>query len=162
MDYATEMFIDDSALDMEALEQPGLMMKYSTLLAKAKMERDLKKEAVEWTQADLDKALREAPDRYGLDKVTVDSVKYGIIQQKKYKKAVKAYLHAKHEADILQGAVSAIEQRKSMIETLTKLHGQQYFAGPNVPRDLEKERKDKRTKVDTGISNQLNKRTRKA
>ena len=40
--------------------------------------------------------------------------------------------------------LKAFEQRKDALENLVRLHGQQYFAGPKIPRDLPSEM-EKRT-----------------
>jgi len=34
-------------------------------------------------------------------------------------------------------------QRKDALENLVRLHGQQYFAGPKMPRDVQWERQQK-------------------
>ena len=38
-----------------------------------------------------------------------------------------------------KGAVKAIDTKKTALENLVKLHGQSYFAGPAIPRNLNKE-----------------------
>jgi hypothetical protein len=73
---------------------------------------------------------------------------------------MKEYLQAKFEVDTCQGAVSAIEQRKSMIEALIKLHGQQYFAGPSIPRQLNEEREKRSENVQKKIASKMTRRTK--
>jgi hypothetical protein len=65
--------------------------------------------------------------------------------QPEYTEASNRVIEAKYEAKVLAGVVKAIDARKTMLETLVKLHGQQYFAGPNVPRDLSHEAEKKRS-----------------
>jgi hypothetical protein len=54
-----------------------------------------------------------------------------------------------------------VDHRKSALENLVKLHGQQYFAGPMVPRDLTHEWKNKQqqqkeeVEVDKGIGKSM-------
>jgi hypothetical protein len=48
--------------------------------------------------------------------------------------------------------------RKAALENLVQLHGQNYFAGPKVPRNLSKERDEKeerQKRVMTNISQSL-------
>ena len=49
--------------------------------------------------------------------------------------------------------MAAIDQKKSALENLVKLHGQMYFAGPSIPRDLDKEweKREKEKRVSDGI-----------
>jgi hypothetical protein len=50
-----------------------------------------------------------------------------------------------HNRSLLNSLVKSLEQRKAMIENLTKLHGQSYFASPKVSQEdvqrIEEERK---------------------
>lgn len=143
MNYEQEMYIDEDALDVECLNQPGLMMRYSQKLAELKQQRDLEKETLDFTIAELDKEIRDDPESFELSKLTETVIQNIIKTTKKYKAAMNAYLQSKHEVDVCQGAVSAVEQRKSMIEALIRLHGQNYFAGPSVPHNLTELREKK-------------------
>lgn len=49
------------------------------------------------------------------------------------------YINAKYDVDMCQAACWAFQERKAALENLVKLHGQNYFAGPSIPRDLNKE-----------------------
>ena len=52
---------------------------------------------------------------------------------------------------------SDARRQKTALENLVKLHGQQYFAGPSVPRDLSKEweRHERQKSVDAGVGKKL-------
>ena len=161
MTYEIDMSIDDSALDVECLEQPKLMMKYTAKSAQVKMERDQAKELLDVVRADMDKEIRTNPDKFGIEKLTETVVSNTILTTPAYKTAMKNFLEAKYEADVVAGAVAAIEQRKSMLEALIKLHGQSYFAGPSIPRNLSMEKKmreEQQKKVDSGIATKLKRR----
>ena len=136
MNYEEEMHIDENALDVEFLEQPALMVKYSTKLAEARLEKDLAKEELDIVKSDLDLDIRDNPENYDLKKVTEGAITSLILTDEKYIKAQKRFNEANYEVNVLFGVVSAIEARKSALENLVKLHGQQYFAGPSVPHDL--------------------------
>jgi len=147
MDYESDVRIDESALDIECLEQPNLMMKYALLAAEADKEVDLAKEALDLIDAELDTVIRTSPERYEITKLTEAVVANTILQQDEHKRATRRVIDAKFNAKIASGAVKAIDAKKSMLETLVKLHGQQYFAGPSVPRDITNEVQQKRTNV---------------
>ena len=155
MKYKQDMKIDESSLDLECLDQSSLMMEYGELLAAAKQKRDKAKEAMDVVRSEIDLEVRKDPGKYGLEKATESAIQNTVTKQASYQEAVSDYLDSKHEADILSGAVNAIEQRKSMLEALVKLHGQQYFAGPRVPRDLSAERQKKRDQSNSNVSKRL-------
>lgn len=136
LNYEKDMWIDDTALDVECLHQPQLMMRYSRALADAKREVTRLKEQLDIVRAELDKKVRTDPDKYGLDKITESVVTNTIMLDTQYQAAVDDLRDAQYEVNMLIGAVDSVQQRKDMLEALIKLHGQQYFAGPKMPRDL--------------------------
>ena len=160
MNYEHEMYIDEDSLDIECLDQPALMLKYSRKLAELKQQRDLDKESFDLAVAEIDKEIREDPESFGLSKITEAVVQNTIKTTKKYQSAMKTYLQARYEVDVCQGAVSAVEQRKSMIEALIKLHGQQYFAGPSVPHNLTELRETKAKKSTQKVAERMKRRTK--
>ncbi len=143
MNYEDDLKIDETALDIEWLDQPTLMFKYGKLLAYARMEADLSKENLNLVKAELDKDIRTNPEMYAIDKITEAAIQNTILTQSKYKKAYQRYIDASFEVNILQSAVSAVDQRKTALENMVRLHGQQYFAGPRIPRDLSEMRQEK-------------------
>lgn len=157
MDYEKDIQIDSSALDCEWLEQAALMIKYTRHAAKVRMELDQSKQALDIVRAGLDKDIRELPDQYGITKITDKAVEATIITLMEYQEAFQEYLDAKYEADMAQGAVQAFQQRKDALQELVRLHGQSYFAGPSIPRDLEWEREAFKKKTNAGVAAKLNK-----
>lgn len=158
MNYEDDIKIDETALDVEWLEQPSLMMKYAQLAAEMRSEMDKAKEALELVKSELDKDIRSNPEKYGLEKITDKVVENTIPTQNDYRRASKRYLDAKFNSDIAFGAVKAVDARKDALENLVRLHGQQYFAGPKVPRDLSSEterRREKQKMVNQSIGSVL-------
>jgi len=155
MNYEKDVEIDETSLDVECLEQAVLMMKYCRNSAKCEKERDLSKEALGLVKAELDKKIRTSPEKFKLEKVTEGAIAAIILQSDEYKEANEDYLEKCFEFNVASGAVKAVDQRKKMLELLVQLHGQSYFAGPRVPRDLSNERKLKEEKQ--AKSNNINK-----
>jgi hypothetical protein len=139
MGFSKDLEIDHNALDVEWLGQPKKFFEVSEELASAREMLDQMKFALEVAEAEVDQDIRANPSAHGLEKVTETAVKAAVVLDSRYEKARKDYIHAKHEADVLAAAVSAFEQRKRALEHLVTLHGQQYFAGPKAPRDLDGE-----------------------
>lgn len=139
MDYSKDIEIDQSALDVEWLEQPRLMFKYAKMCAEAKRNLDLTKERLDVIRAEVDRKVRSDPKEYGITKITESGVANTILTVPEYQAASRDLIEAKYEFEMARAAVSSVEQRKDSLENLVRLHGQQYFAGPSIPRDLSKE-----------------------
>ena len=151
MNYENDIFIDDSSLDVEWLEQPSLMMKYGRHEAEMERQKDIAKERLDLVKADLDRAIREDPEKFGIGKPTETAISNTIISQDGYKETYHEFLDALHEHNISKAAVRAFAQRKDALENLVRLNGQQYFAGPKVPRDLTEQRNIYREKVNKRV-----------
>jgi hypothetical protein len=160
--YEKDVTIDPDALDVEWLGQPRLIFKYSKKSAEVQQELSNAKEALELTKATLDKKIRTNPEKYGIEKITETVVANTIISQDDFKEANQVYQEAQFEVNILRGVMDALNNKKSALENLVKLHGQNYFAGPSVPRDLSKEweMKEHDDQVNSGIANKLSKRSK--
>ena len=139
MNYERDLNIDETALDVEWKDQPILMMKYVRHASQMKKEVEEVKEKLDIVRAGLDKDIRISPEKFNIVKLTESVITSTIITQKNYKDKNEEFLEAKYESDMAQGALRALESKKAALENLVRLHGQQYFAGPSVPRDFSKE-----------------------
>lgn len=148
MNYESDIKIEEGCLDVEWIGQAELMLKYGKHAAEMKRNLDRAKEKLELTKSELDRAIRTSPEDFDLEKVTDKAIDALIPTLTEYKEASKEYLNAKFESDVAFAAVKAFEQRKDALENLVRLHGQQYFAGPKIPRDLtsEVEKRENRTR----------------
>ncbi len=131
--YRDELRIDDLNLDEEWAIQPQLFMKYAEACAQAKLDFDDAKGALDVVRAEVDLAVRDDPSMYtGSDKKPTETQISNIITtEKQYKDAYKAQNIARHKYEIMLGAVRAFDQRKSTLENLVRLHGQNYFSSPS-------------------------------
>jgi hypothetical protein len=143
MAYEDDIEIDETALDVEWIEQPRLMAKYCQMKASAQKDLDYAKEHLDVVRARVDKMIRDDPDAFGLAKVTEGTVSAAILMHDDYRKANDEYIGAKYDYNIAEGVVRAFDQRKSALENLVRLHGQSYFAGPSVPRNLSEARSNR-------------------
>ncbi len=161
MDYERDIKIDENALDLEWKDQAELFMKYALHLANTQKELDSFKQELDIMRAEIDKSIRENPEKYGIEKVTEGAIQSAILTDKGFIQANKDYLNVKFENDMAKNAVQAFNQRKEALENLVKLHGQQYFAGPKMPRDLsfEAEKREKQKKANVAVGSMM-RRTR--
>jgi hypothetical protein len=97
------------------------------------------KEKLEFVEAELDREIRSNPVEHGLEKVTESTVKHVIIVSHTYVDAKERYINARYEYSVAKGAVTAFQHRKNALENLVTLHGQQYFSGPSVPKNISRE-----------------------
>jgi len=142
MDYEKDLAIDPDALDVEWLQQPQLFFRYAREQAEAKARADEAKERLDVTRAELDTTVRSAYQDAGV-KFTEAVVSAAIIVHPEYKEAMAEYMTLTADANLLSSAVRAMDQRKSALENLVRLHGQEYFAGPKEPRDLSQATRDR-------------------
>jgi len=161
MDYEKDMRIDEKCLDVELLNQPEKVYKYSKLLAEAKQELELAKENLSLVKAEIDLDIRDNPDKYKLQKVTETAITNIILLEEEYKEAQARLNKAMYEVNVLQGAVYAINDRKSSLENLVKLHGQDYFAGPSIPHNLSELRKEKQEELHHNIGKSMKRKSSK-
>lgn len=155
MDYELDITIQEDQLDIECLEQPRLMLKYTRHAAEMRRKADEAEEALDVVKAEVEKEIREDPEHFNIPKITEAAVKAAILLERRYKAANKTFINAKFEAKVADGAVKAFENRKDMLEALIKLHGQSYFAGPSVPHNITELRQKLQTKVDTGVASKI-------
>ncbi len=124
--------IDINKLDEEWINQPKIFFRYAALLASARRRESEARAEREIVKAELDLKVRKNLKKYKIDDVKLtESVILGVVTKlPEYKKAQRTRLIKKHKADILQAAVNALNHRKSALERLVSLHGQNYFATP--------------------------------
>jgi hypothetical protein len=142
LNYEQDVSIDETALDVEWLQQANLMYKYARYQAETKKAMDEAKERLDFIRAKLEMDIRANPENYGLSKVTESAIASTILLQPEYQEASKKYVEARYENDMTVAAVRAIDQKKTALENLVKLLSVSYFAGPSAPRDLSLEWND--------------------
>lgn len=134
-DTPTEDFdvtIDINKLEKEWLNQPKLFFYWAERLAEARFEEDAAKQKLELVEAQLDASIRENSEEYDLIKVTDKAVEACLTRQATYQNALTGLNKAKRTTNILQAAVTALDQRKRALESLVALHGQNYFSTPRT------------------------------
>lgn len=155
MNYEADIKIDETVLDLEWLEQPNLMLKFTRYSAEMRKVADEIEAELDVIKAEVEKEVREDPEKFGIKKITEAAVKAAILLDTRFIKVNKDLIQAKFEAKVAEGAVKAFDHRKDALENLVKLHGQQYFAGPRVLRDLHEKAEERREKINKGIASAL-------
>lgn len=144
--YIRDMYIDETALDVEWTEQAELAAKWGALWSEAKDELMRAEENVKVIRSELILKINKYPEHYlgeGV-KPTDPKVEAAYRIHPKHKRAKEKWMRALKKVQDLEIAKNEISfTRKAALENLVQLHGQSYFAGPSVPRDLYKERRNR-------------------
>lgn len=130
--------IDPDSLDVEWVQQPNLMHWYSRELAQCDANLEHAEMVLDVTRAEVADRIRRTKTEQssGKERITDKVVEAGVLMSQQFKTAMTGWLKAKEERDYAFAAVRAIDMKRSALENLVKLHGQNYFAGPREPRDL--------------------------
>jgi len=131
--YNDDVSINPDALDVEWTKQAHTFFKYAELLAAAKKKVNRLEQLMKVIRSQLLMEARAA----GAKNASQEEAYYRT--QPRHQEAKKEWIDAQYEADILDAAVFALHQKKAALENLVRLQGQNYFAGPSVPRDVGKE-----------------------
>lgn len=155
LNYEKDLKIDEDSLDLELLNQASLFMKYAKHYADTRRILDEEKQRLDIVKADIDKQIREHPDKFKIEKVTEGAIQSAILTEGTYNIAYKKFLDAKYESDMANNAVQSMNIRKEMLEGMIKLLAQSYFAGPSVPHDLSKLKAEREKATETRIGTRL-------
>jgi len=141
-EYADKMkadrVVDPEALDVEAARQADLFYDWAKLEVELEDKAERLGHECDVMAAKIEVDARQNPEDYGLGpKSTEAAVKAAVLLDKRWAKKRERYFDAKRDASLAKKARYAMEQKKRMIEVLITLHGQEYFAGPSVPRNLK-------------------------
>jgi hypothetical protein len=161
INYEKDIHIDEDQLDVEWVEQPDLAMKYASNLAKLRTKvRGLEEEKKVVRSECIVEANENPEGCTGKAKPNSADLEAYYRTQTVYKDVIEDLLKAKEELEFAELAFQEISwTRKNALENLVKLHAQQYFAGPSIPRDLSMKRVDynakKVEKVNAGVANRI-------
>lgn len=123
---AVDAKLNRFALELEAERQASLVAIWGTKLADAKKDRDGKALELKILTAQKGTHFRET-----LAKATVAAVDDAVISDLEVQAASKLLNEAEYQVSLLYAAVNAIDQKKGMIETLSKLYLSNYYSKPN-------------------------------
>lgn len=162
LNYEEEIVIQPDALDIEWLEQAALAMKYSKHFAKCKTAVMRVEEKVKYVRSVLVDKVTRKPSLAGVEKATAPTIEAFYRTHKKYLKVKEVWMDAVEELTMAELAKNEISfTRKATLENLVRLNGQNYFAGPSVPRNLREEMKAQSKRSNKSISNKLKSRRNK-
>ncbi len=126
--------IDQNLLDREWLNQPRFFFRYAKQLADARRGYEEAKANLKIVAAEADKKVRDRATK--MDQKVTEAIVTATVQRREdYREAEQRVFNSKHNVDVLDAIVTALEHRKAALENLVRLHGQNYFSTPKVQGD---------------------------
>ena len=164
MNYKADMRIDETALDVEWLEQANLAMKYGRYYALARRRFAEAEEKVKVVRAELIAEANADPvECCNKKSPNAADIEAYYRMDDRHKEAKEEWVTAQYELDMAEIAKNEVSfTRKAALEGLVTLYVAQYFAGPKMPRDLTAEvaQRAKQKKIDAGIATHLTRKNR--
>ncbi len=127
--------IDPEKLDEQWFRFARDYYEHACLLADAREEYERMKSRREVIAAELDRDIRQQPDTYGVAKITEAVIEKTVLLQKRFRKADEDVIIAKHNVDIMQAAIEAMDGKKKGLENAVRLRLAAYSAEPRVDGD---------------------------
>jgi len=159
LNYERDMLIDQSGLDVELLQQASLALKYGKHHAQLKLQVDKLQERKKTLRSELIQEANRDPEKCcSKTKPNASDIEAYYRAHSDYQELIEELLQTEYElqyAGIAKWEIAVT--RKEALQYLVKLHGQQYFAGPSIPRDLDEEwkRKVMQEEVDNATSRKM-------
>ncbi len=145
--FSEDVKVSKLTLDLHAENQAELQHYYGQKVAEAKETEDEEEARLNLLLADKELQYRRNPpmekDAKGADvpmKLTEAIVKALVTTDPEVQEAQKRVRKASRDLNSYKAAEKAIEHRKSMIDTLARLHGASYFATPRSGASSEPSR----------------------
>ena len=141
IDYAKDSKINVDALDIEVATQAEKEEKYIDQVRKLKTRSHRLEEELKTLRSELILRVNQNPQKYlGVDKATGPLIEAYYRTNKKYQKLKMAMIEAQDAAAVAEDMKDLFHfTRTKALDELVQLHGQNYFAGPKVPRNIKKE-----------------------
>ena len=132
--------IDVNRLDEEWVNHPKLAYQYYKEYEDKKLDLAEAQSELEVVAAGISSIIRKSPVKFGLAKTpTETSIHKTVIRKKKYRQALRVVNKLEREVGILRAATKALDHRKSALERLVSLHGQNYFSVPQAKDEDSRE-----------------------
>lgn len=159
--FRKDKAIDVNQLDLECARHADRAHFWAEASIEADFQEDHAKFRMQMVESKLEQECRSNPINFGLTKVTDNSVKSAIRIHPDLVQAFDIWADARRQAKLLRAAVSAMVDKKHMLQGLISLHGQQYFAGPSVPRDILSAWREKQEETEQQVNKLQRQRTRR-
>lgn len=128
---AVSVKIDPLNLDKECIRLPSDYLHFARRAADLRRDMEAAKNELEVLEADLSRRVRADPESFGIEKPTESAISAAVKSQEGYQRRVDKIARLKHEQELAQAVVWALEHKKRALTLLVDLHGMGYFAAPS-------------------------------
>lgn len=135
----SKFHIDLTRLEEEWVNQPEMVERVSDKYVIAKKDCAIAEDNQELVEAQLKMKVMRDPQKFGLDKPTVDAIKATVQVQPQYREARLAVIEATYRVDKYKADLNTLEHRKKGLEKLVDLWTQSYFSTPRIGRTIHKD-----------------------
>lgn len=135
-DISSDLKINVNDLEKDWTEQASLYMYYSEAYADAIKIRDEDKNKLEIADAQLDFEIRRNWEKHFEKQPAETAIKNWVIMQEKHQKALAIYLESSHNANLLQGAKTALDHKRKALENLVSLLITGFHSAPKVSKHI--------------------------
>lgn len=125
--------IDLNALEKEWSDHSPMVIDFCADLEEAHLDLRVAMSRLEVVKAELDKAARMDPEKFGIAKPSESAYKHAVLCHKKYLRYELAVFELKYEVGMLQGALKGMDHRKKGLSDLADLWAQGYWSRPSEP-----------------------------
>ena len=163
MNYEKDIKIEETALDIEWLDQAALSLRYGKYFAECKRNLSNAQEKIKVIRSELVKEVNEDPEGCcNKSKPNAGDIEAYYRNHKDHRAIKEKIIELQYELDIAEVAKNEVSfTRKAALENLVRLHGQQYFAGPSVPRNLEEEVEKRQDRSNSKVGSRMKRTKRK-
>lgn len=137
-----ELKVDLNQLDDEWVKQPNIYYEAASQASDARKDYEEARNDLEVVKAELDKAIREDPESYGVGKLTEAIVTQTIVRQKEYKRACQEVVNTRHAMDVANAYVGALDHKKTALTKLVDLFLSNYFSKPQASKGAKEKMED--------------------
>lgn len=132
-----DLDIDSTRLEDEWRKQPRLYFLAAKLAADARAEVDRLKSVIDVTEAEVRQRVSKDPDKYGCMKDTVADINSAVTREMSNKKCMVRLRRAKHNVDVHDAFVRALDHKKRALEGHVTLFVNNYNSKPREPKDAK-------------------------
>ena len=133
LDFEKDVEVDSDELDVEWKRHPQVSLKYGKYVVGLRNKYERLKLRRDDIKADLTIRIQNDPKSLiGKEKPTIKDIDAFIVNSDEHKEVENEILDCHEELGYAEVARRALEDKKSALENLVKLHGQDYFSVPRA------------------------------
>ena len=132
-----KLAIDQYQLELECMNQAFVYEEIGELATLVKADAKRAKEHLKFVEAGISADIRREPERFGVSKVTGDSVFAAVVVHPDCRKANDEAIDASELSDRLIVLLESAAQRKAMLRDLVSLYTHNYYTNQDLSGEVK-------------------------